>query len=100
MPAAARGDGTDTVLTGHACDATTTTDECSSKVFSDGIGIVRFGDHNATHDYLSGGSCLPHSVPLSSASSKVFIEGRRAGREGDAYGGEVIVSGSSKVFMG
>jgi len=100
MPAAARGFGSDSVSTGHGCDGTTTTDEASSKVFSDGIGIVRLGDDDAVHTYPSGGGCVPHTVSLSSASTKVFIEGLGAGREGDSYGSEVITSGSQKVFIG
>jgi uncharacterized Zn-binding protein involved in type VI secretion len=37
---------------------------------------------------------------LSRASMKVLVNGRGAGRMGDAYGPNVIVSGSSNVIIG
>lgn len=98
MPEVARGQQTDTVITGHGCDTTTSTDECSSKVFIGGIGVVRAGDKQTTHDHLSGEVCVPHTLALSSYSSKVFVEGKGVGRKSDTYGTEVISSGSTKVF--
>lgn len=63
---------------------------------------TRVGDINTGHD-----SCAP--VPLGSGSPDVFINGRAAGRVGDAYavhGCDVhpshaghIFSGSSSVFI-
>lgn len=101
MPEAARKDGTDTVATGHGCDATTVTDQGSSKVFVNGKGVVRAGDHNMSHTILvPGPSCVPHTVPLTSFSSKVFADGLGCGRKGDDYSGEVLTSGSATVFMG
>jgi uncharacterized Zn-binding protein involved in type VI secretion len=104
MPAAARGDGDDSVIsktgTGDECKKPvgTSTDECSDKVFVEGTGVVREGDQVAAHNKAG---CSNDSSTLSSFSSKVFIQGKGAGRIGDQYGGDnTITSGSSKVFMG
>lgn len=113
MPEAARGDATETVDTVHpaigdldpddgiACDAEptiTSTDACSSKVFVEGIGVVRFGDAVTTHPFPS---CATHAPALNSGSSKVTIEGKKAGRKNDTYEcGAKITSGSGKVNIG
>ena len=100
MPEAARKDGADTVGTGHGCDAITVTNEGSNNVFANNIGIVRKDDENLSHLVPSGGDCIPHTVPLSTYSSSVFINSLNAGRKGDFYGAEEITSGSPDVFIG
>lgn len=103
MPEAARGDGTETVASpdgsGPGCvnPLTTATDECSAKVFAEGIGIVREGDQVAVHPKAG---CSDDTSVLTTFSSKVTIEGRGAGRKGDMYGDNTITSGSSKVNIG
>lgn len=104
MPAAARGDGTDSVISktgnGDNCSKPkmTDTDGCSNKVFAEGTGIVRQGDQVGPHNK---GGCTADNSTLSSFSNKVFIQGKGAGRIGDQYSGDnTIVSGSSKVFIG
>ena len=113
MPEAARGNATETVDTVHvavgdanpndgiACDAaptTTSTNVCSSKVFAEGIGVVRQGDAVTAHTFPG---CSTHTPGLTSFSSKVTIEGKGAGRKGDSYGcGATIITGSSKVIIG
>ena len=117
MPEAARGDSVDTVDTVHTatgdavandgsvCDLnpiTTSTDVCSSKVTAEGTGVVRYGDAVTNHPQGEG-TCANHSpVPtLNSGSSKVTIEGKKAGRKGDTYSCTAeITSGSSKVNIG
>lgn len=103
MPAVARMSGTDGVFsphgTGKKCKFPTTqaTEAGSSRVFSDGIGVVRQGDMMRIHN-MPG--CKPHSPGLDSGSSRVFAEGLGIGRIGDTYGGEhPIISGSSRVFV-
>ena len=114
MPEAARGDATETVDTVHVatgdantqdnsfCDVeaiTTSTDECSGKVFAEGIGVVRKGDAVTAHP--EGGTCTNHTPGLAAGSSKVFIETKGAGRKGDTYTCTAeITSGSGKVFLG
>lgn len=101
MPEAARGNGQDSVSTNHGCAATTVSDQCSAKVFVNGIGVVRNGDLNASHTVLvPGPACVPHQVPLTSFSSKVFADGLNCGRKGDDYTGETITSGSPDVYFG
>lgn len=104
MSAVARGNGTDSVFsmtgTGVFCLApiTTATNECSAKVFSDNIGVVRIGDVVMPHPFAG---CGVDGSTLSKASTKVFIENRGAGRIGDEYTPDnTITSGSSKVFFG
>lgn len=100
MPAVARGDGKDSVKTNHGCDGTTVTDQCSSDVFVNGVGVVRLGDNNRIHLRKVGDNCVPHTVALSKASGTVFANGKGIGRKGDKYGREEITSGSANVFAG
>lgn len=104
MPAAARGDSRDRVFsktgTGKDCNfpVTTSTDQCSTNVFINGIGSVRIGDKVKLHN-RSG--CTPDTSTLSKASTKVFVNGKGAGRIGDEYTSDnIIISGSFNVFMG
>lgn len=104
MPAAARGDGDDSVIsktgTGDECKKPvgTSTDECSSTVFIEGTGVVREGDQVAPHNKAG---CSNDSSTLTSFSSKVFANGKGIARIGDQYGSDnTITSGSSKVFAG
>ena len=104
MPAAARGDGTDTVFsktgTGKNCSApkTTSTDACSKNTFVNGKGAVRIGDVVAPHE---AGGCGPDTSTLSKSSTTVFINGKGAGRLGDQYTADnTITSGSPNVFIG
>jgi uncharacterized Zn-binding protein involved in type VI secretion len=100
MPAVARKSGTDTVSTGHGCDTTTVTDQGSSDVNVNSIGAVRAGDLCQVHLIPAGSSCVPHTVPLTSFSSTVFVNGKGVGRQGDQYSGHTLTSGSGNVFAG
>lgn len=95
------GDGVGKVATNHDCAAATSTDECSSKVFVTGIGVVTEGDKNTVHTINVGAGCPPHTVALSTFSNRVSVGGMGLGRQDDLYGAEKIVSvGQSKVFSG
>lgn len=98
MPAVARKDGADSIATNHGCDAATVTDQGSSRVFINNIGVVRKGDLTAVHTIPSGGSCVPHTVPLSTHSPNVFADNLQIGRQGDFYNGHELTSGSPNVF--
>ena len=104
MPACARGDSVDSVISktgvGDECEkpTITSTDECSTSVFIEGTGAVREGDQVAAHNK---GGCSLDSSTVSSFSSKVFANGKGIARIGDQYGSDnTITSGSSKVFAG
>ena len=101
MPKIARGSGTDSVNTNHGCDATTSTDACSSNVKVNGKGVVRFGDAVASHTYPAP-SCVPHAPSMDTlCSSKVYVNGKKAAYLGSKYGGtHDITTGSSNVFVG
>ena len=115
MPAAARGDATETVNTVHPasgdantkdsiqCDVDpiiTSTDACSGNVFVNGIGAVRQSDVVTAHPFPSTG-CQTHTPGLVSFSGTVKINGLGAGRNGDTYGcGAIITSGSPNVSIG
>lgn len=104
MPAAARGDGVDTVQsqtgTGKNCGSpmVTATNGKSPNVFVNGTGIVRQGDMVAEHP---AAGCSPDQTTLTTFSSTVFINGKGAGRVGDQYTPDnTITSGSGNVFIG
>jgi len=100
MPAVSRKSGTDSISTGHGCDATTVTDQGSSDVIVNGIGAVRAGDLCQVHLIPAGSSCVPHTVPLTTFSGTVRVNGSGVGRKDDAYSGHTITSGSGNVFAG
>lgn len=102
----ARMNGVDTVASpdgsGNCCGSPSTqmTNQGSSDVMINGIGVVRLGDAMNVHPY-AGPCCNPHSPILTSGSSTVFVNGKPIGRKGDPYGGDhIISSGSSTVFCG
>lgn len=104
MPAAARGNGADSVFSktgvkrNCASPTTTSTDECSGNVFINGIGAVRIGDKVMLHNK---GGCVPDESTLTSSSGTVFINGKGAGRIGDQYTSDnTITSGSENVLIG
>ena len=74
--------------------------EGSPDVFVNGIPWSRFGDVNTPH-LLPGDPCPIHSAPIAVGSTSVFINGRGAGRIGDAIAGcTAVAEGSSNVFAG
>ena len=99
MPAIARKDATDTVAINHAtCQGSTVTDEGSSNVFVNGIGVVREGDKVKSHT-PSPPACPSHAPPLSTFSPNVYANGKKIGRLGDQFEcGASISSGSPDVY--
>lgn len=74
--------------------------EGSSDVFVNGIAWSRQGDNNNTH-LLPGTPCPSHAAPISIGSTSVFVNGKGAGRIGDAISGcTSVAEGSSNVFAG
>lgn len=112
MPEVARKSQVDLVASpdgtpGTPCDAgficnspsIQATDAGSSDVFIMGIGVVREGDAMIPHPAPICG-CPLHAPTLSTFSSRVYANGRRIGRIGDAYAGHVIITGAATVFDG
>ena len=72
----------------------------SGNVFVNGIPWSRQGDVNTVH-LLPGSACPAHNAPIATGSSKVFVNGKGAGRVGDALSGcTSVAAGSSNVFAG
>jgi uncharacterized Zn-binding protein involved in type VI secretion len=102
MPAIARANGTDNVLspdgTGKKCRQPMTVSTgivTQSRVFADGILVAVIGDVVQPHP-RSG--CSLDSQTLSKASTRVFVSGKGLARIGDKYGDNTIISGSSRCF--
>lgn len=73
---------------------------CSSDVFVNNIGVSRQGDNNTVH-LLPGDPCPDHAAPITTGSSKVFINGKGCGRVGDGVTGcTSVAAGSGNVFAG
>ena len=101
MTLIAIGDKKGTVKTNHPCDATTTTEDCSTTVFIRGVGVVRSGDKDSIHTYKVGDSCPPHQKSLTTFSNSVKTDGKGVGRVGDSYSGEDITNaGQQSVSAG
>jgi uncharacterized Zn-binding protein involved in type VI secretion len=98
MPLVARKDGVDIVNTIHvsvgdrdpddgiACDAAPQdigTEEGSTNVFVEGVGVVRQGDNEQAHTIPS---CSTHQTGLASFSPNVYANGKPIGRLNDTYG--------------
>ena len=72
----------------------------SGNVFVNGIPWSREGDVNTVH-LLPGVPCPADAASISSGSSTVKVNGKGAGRVGDAISGcTAVAAGSSNVFAG
>ena len=72
----------------------------SPNVNVNGIPWSRQGDNNTTH-LLPGSPCPSHAAPIASGSSTVKVNGKGAGRIGDAISGcTSVAAGSGNVFAG
>jgi uncharacterized Zn-binding protein involved in type VI secretion len=72
----------------------------SPDVYVNGIPWSRQGDVNTVH-LLPGAPCPPHAAPIAVGSTTVFVNGKGAGRVGDAISGcTSVAAGSSDVFAG
>jgi uncharacterized Zn-binding protein involved in type VI secretion len=84
MPLVARGNGVDSVNTGHpvcAAPGTIATLSCSGNVFVHSIGVHRKGDTNTPHTH-----CPPvYSTTISTYSPNVFVNNLNVARLGDSY---------------
>jgi uncharacterized Zn-binding protein involved in type VI secretion len=103
MPAAARSNGVDAVLsftgTGRNCGSPiiTSTGTGDSNVFINGIPAVKLGNIVAPHP---AGGCGLDASPLTTGSDVVFINGMKAGRIADRYTADnIIISGSTNIFF-
>jgi uncharacterized Zn-binding protein involved in type VI secretion len=87
-------------------DTTQVSNEGSSDVFANSIGVVRKGDKMASHPH--GDPCVAsatnHSPPLDTYSQNVFANNKEIGRIGDHYDGDgtsqthAISTGSPNVY--
>jgi len=101
MPAPSARIG-DTILTGHACDVTSTiiTSLQAKVIVASSIAAVT-GSPIAPHTILSGSSCVPHpGVTTLAGSAKVFFGGIPANRIGDGADMGTILSGAPNVIIG
>jgi len=74
--------------------------EGSPDVFVNGIPWSRQGDVNTPH-LLPGEPCPTHTAPIAVGSCSVFVNGRGAGRVGDAISAcTSVAAGSPDVFCG
>ncbi len=74
--------------------------EGSPNVFVNGIPWSRQGDVNTPH-LLPGNPCPTHTAPIAVGSTTVFVNGKGAGRVGDAISGcTSVAAGSANVFCG
>jgi len=72
----------------------------SPNVYVNSIPWSRQGDVNTTH-LLPGDPCPPHAAPITIGSTTVFVNGKGAGRIGDAITScTSVAAGSSNVFAG
>lgn len=72
----------------------------SGNVFVNGRPWSRQGDVNTVH-LLPGSPCPAHSASITLGSSSVKVNGKGAGRVGDAISGcTKVAAGSSNVFAG
>ena len=95
MPAATRIGDADVV---HC--STPVRAEGSPNVFVNGIPWSRQGDNNIVH-LLPGAPCPAHAAPITVGSTTVFVNGKGAGRIGDAITACTSVAEESpNVFAG
>lgn len=72
--------------------------EGSSNVYVNGIPWSRQGDNNTSHLFPPA-ACPSHAAPITTGSTTVFVNGKGAGRIGDAITScTSVAAGSSNVF--
>jgi uncharacterized Zn-binding protein involved in type VI secretion len=74
--------------------------EGSPNVRVNSIPVSRQGDNNTSH-LLPAAVCPPHTAPIATGSTTVFINGKGCGRIGDAISScTSVAAGSPNVFAG
>ena len=72
----------------------------SPDVFVNSIAWSRQGDVNTSH-LLPPAVCPSHAAPITTGSTKVFVNSKGGGRIGDAISScTSVAAGSSNVFVG
>lgn len=108
MPEVARKDGVDSVQSPHGTGVCCVdpevheTDEGSSTVFAENIGVVRETDRMIPHTY-PGPCCDIHAPPMVVCSANVYVENKRLARKGDLYvlaGSHEIITGAASIIDG
>lgn len=90
-----------TVITGHGCDTTTTTFQCSETVYIGGEGVCHNGDLLMLHNEPAGSNCVPHISTITAGSGTVFADGKAIARNKDAADAGNISSGNgANVYAG
>ena len=99
MPAVCRGDSVDADI--PHCSGMKR-NQRSDNVKVNGTGISRQDDHNTTHLKPPNiPPCVPHTAPITTGSTTVFVNGKGCGRIGDTITGcTSVATGSSNVFAG
>lgn len=102
MPAVARANGTDTVIspdgTGKKCAfpmTVATGSATQTRVTADKKPIVVVGDISSKHP---APGCEVDDLQKLKSTSRVSVSGKKIARIGDTYGNNTITSGSSRVF--
>lgn len=73
----------------------------SPDVYVNGIKWSRQGDNNTVHKKPGGSPCGSHAAPITTGSKSVFVNGKGAGRVGDAITScTKVAAGSPNVFAG
>ena len=97
MPAICRGNSVDADVV-HCSQPLR--DQLSPDVTVNGTGISRQGDNNTVH-LLPGAPCPPHTAPITTGSTTVFINGKGCGRIGDGITAcTSVATGSENTFAG
>ena len=72
----------------------------SADVFANGIKVSRQSDINTVHK-LPPAPCPPHTAPITTGSTTVFVNSLGCGRVGDAITAcRSVAAGSPNVFAG
>ena len=90
----------DSVKTGHKCMTATKLGPPPgvSKVFADGIFPATMGTPTIVHLYRVGDKCKPHVKTITTASSKVFAQGKPAATITSKIDKGIVTQGSGNVF--
>lgn len=92
---------TDSINTGHTCDATSTiVAGLAPRVKINGLIAAVTGDAIAPHEILSGTVCVPHVATVGLGSSRVHFHGKRAARKDDSADAGSITGHSDNVDIG
>ena len=92
---------TDSITTGHLCDAVATIGgSIQSTVRAGGINVALQGESILPHTIKVGDSCVVHAASINSGAPRIRVGGIPVARVNDSADAGAVSSGHAKIYCG